>query len=177
LPKPAEIDRAEDVRSARASDLHLFRYRKRIVHLDAEIPDRAFNFGVAEHELDGSQIAGSPVDQRRLCPTQRMRAKQFRIKSDACHPFREKPTILAGRHALAATLSAREQELTGILSRNSEVVVNGLPSLIRLHSIALRSYVRFQGVEGCLWSRAPCKVGLWPIASFRCRAAIASVLE
>jgi hypothetical protein len=52
------------------SDLHLFRYRERVVHLDAKIPDCAFNLGMAEQELDGSQIAGAPVDQCRLRPTQ-----------------------------------------------------------------------------------------------------------
>jgi hypothetical protein len=79
--------------------------------------------------LTGSQIAGAPVDQRRVCPTQRMRAKQFRIKSDACHPFREKPSILAGRHALAVSPSAGKQK-TGRLTHSSEVVVNGLSGLI-----------------------------------------------
>ena len=83
-PKPVEIDRAEDVGSAGGiSDLHLFRYRKRVVHLDAEISDRAFNLRVAEQELHGSQIAGASVDQCRLRPTQRMRTEQFRIKSNA----------------------------------------------------------------------------------------------
>jgi len=50
-PKPAEIDRAEGVRSAGVSDLHLFRYRQCIVHLDAEMADRAFDLGVTEQEL------------------------------------------------------------------------------------------------------------------------------
>src|SRR5262245_7016644 len=59
-----------------------------------------------------------------------MCAKQFRIKSDACHPFREKPSILAGRHALAVTPSAREQRLTWLLTSGSEVVVNRLARLI-----------------------------------------------
>ena len=60
-----------------------------------------------------------------------MRAKQFRIKSDACQPFRQKPSILAGRHALAVTPSAREQRLTWLLTGGSEVVVNRLAGLIR----------------------------------------------
>src|SRR5215475_7861358 len=60
-----------------------------------------------------------------------MRAKQFRIKPDACHPFREKPSILAGRHALAVTLSAREQRFAWLLTGGSEVVIDRLAGLIR----------------------------------------------
>jgi hypothetical protein len=37
---------------------HLFRYRKRIVDLDAEIPNRAFKLGVAEQELHGPDFTG-----------------------------------------------------------------------------------------------------------------------
>jgi hypothetical protein len=44
------------------SDLNLFRYRQSIVHLDAQISDSTFDPGVAEQKLDGSQIAGAPVD-------------------------------------------------------------------------------------------------------------------
>jgi hypothetical protein len=47
--------------------------------------------GLLRGTLAAAQIAGAPVDQCRFRPTQRMRAKQFRIKSDACQPFREKP--------------------------------------------------------------------------------------
>ena len=33
------------------SDINLFRYRQRIIDLDAEIPDRAFDFGMTKQEL------------------------------------------------------------------------------------------------------------------------------
>ena len=36
------------------SDVHLFRYRQRIIHLDTEVSDSAFDLGVAEQELDGA---------------------------------------------------------------------------------------------------------------------------
>ena len=45
------------------SDLHLFRYRECVVHLDAEVPDRAFNLGVTKQELNGPQVSRPPVDQ------------------------------------------------------------------------------------------------------------------
>ena len=35
------------------SDLDLFRYRERIVDLDAEVSDGAFDFGVAKQKLHG----------------------------------------------------------------------------------------------------------------------------
>jgi hypothetical protein len=49
------------------SDVNLFRYREGIIYLNAEVSDGAFNLGVAEQELYGSQVAGSAVDQRREC--------------------------------------------------------------------------------------------------------------
>jgi len=57
-PEAADVGRAEHVRSARTG----------VIHLDAEISDRALDLGVAEQELDGSQVTGAPVDQGRLGP-------------------------------------------------------------------------------------------------------------
>jgi hypothetical protein len=62
-PKPKKFGRAEHVRSARGfSDLNLFRYRQCIVDFNAEIPDRAFDLGVAKQDLHCAEIAGAPVD-------------------------------------------------------------------------------------------------------------------
>ena len=36
------------------SDVNLFRYRKRVIHLNTEVSDGAFDFGVPEQELHGS---------------------------------------------------------------------------------------------------------------------------
>ena len=36
------------------SDVNLFRYRKRVIDLNAEVSDGAFDFGVPEQELHGS---------------------------------------------------------------------------------------------------------------------------
>jgi hypothetical protein len=36
------------------SDVDLFGYREGIIHLDAEVPDCAFDFSVSEQELYGS---------------------------------------------------------------------------------------------------------------------------
>jgi hypothetical protein len=40
----------------------LFSYREGIIDLDAEVSDGAFDFGVAEQELHGPQVAGSTID-------------------------------------------------------------------------------------------------------------------
>ena len=45
------------------SDLDLFRYGKGVIDINAEIPDGAFDLGVAEQELHSAQITGSSVDQ------------------------------------------------------------------------------------------------------------------
>jgi hypothetical protein len=52
------------------SDVNLFRYRQSVVDLNAEIPDRAFNLGMTEQELDGPQVARPPINQRCLCSAQ-----------------------------------------------------------------------------------------------------------
>ena len=42
------------------SDINLFRYCRGIVHFDPEIPDRAFDLGVAKQKLDSPEVARSP---------------------------------------------------------------------------------------------------------------------
>jgi hypothetical protein len=43
--------------------MSLFRYCQGIVYFDPEIPDRAFDLGVAEQKLDSPKVARSPVNQ------------------------------------------------------------------------------------------------------------------
>ena len=45
------------------SDINLFRYCQSIIHFDPEIPDRAFDLGVAEQKLDSPKVARAPVNQ------------------------------------------------------------------------------------------------------------------
>ena len=52
------------------SDINLFCYRKRIVYLDPEASHGALDLRVAKQELDSTQIARSPIDQRRLGPAE-----------------------------------------------------------------------------------------------------------
>jgi hypothetical protein len=48
----------------------LFRYCEGIINLDAEISDRAFDFGMSEQKLDGPEIASPPIDQGSFCASQ-----------------------------------------------------------------------------------------------------------
>lgn len=113
------------------SDINLFGNGERVVHLDAEIADRAFDLDVAEQELHRSQIPRPPVDQRCLGPAQGMGAKHSWIKPDACHPIGKKASILAGCHRPIAPAAPSEQILTWPLAGFLQEVVNGLPGLIR----------------------------------------------
>jgi hypothetical protein len=91
----------------------LFRYRQGVIDLDAEIPDRAFDLGMPEQELDGSEIACVPIDQGSFCASQLMRAKKPRVQPNASDPLRYEPRILARRHVAVGTTTAGEQELAG----------------------------------------------------------------
>ena len=95
------------------SEVNLFRYCQGVIDLDAEIPDRAFNFGVPKQELDSSEIARPPIDQGGFCTSQRRRAKQPRVQSDACDPLRHEPGILARCHIAVRTATAGELEIAG----------------------------------------------------------------
>ena len=44
------------------SDINLFCYGQGVINLDAEVSDGAFDLGVAEQELHGSEVAGSAID-------------------------------------------------------------------------------------------------------------------
>jgi hypothetical protein len=53
-----------------SSDINLFRYCKGIIHVNAEIPDRAFYLGVAEQKLYGPQVPRASVNQGSLRSSQ-----------------------------------------------------------------------------------------------------------
>ena len=52
------------------SDIDLFCYGQGVIDLDAEVSDGAFDFGMAEQELHGPQVASAPVDQGRFGPSE-----------------------------------------------------------------------------------------------------------
>jgi hypothetical protein len=64
----------------------MLRYGKGVLNLDAKVSDGAFDLGVAEQKLHGTQFARSAVDQRGLCPAQGVGAEQMWVQPDAGHP-------------------------------------------------------------------------------------------
>jgi hypothetical protein len=54
------------------SDFRLLCHLQRIVHLNAQVPDRALDLAVSEQQLNGPQVLGALVDQRRLGPAHGM---------------------------------------------------------------------------------------------------------
>ncbi len=48
----------------------LLGYGKSVINLDAEITSRALDLGTAKQQLDGTQVAGAPIDQGSLSSTQ-----------------------------------------------------------------------------------------------------------
>src|SRR4051812_1634165 len=109
-----------------SSDVNLFSYRKGIVDLNAEVAHRALDFRVAQQDLDGAQIACSPVDERRLSAAQRVRAKQEWVETDAGDPLADQARVLARRHTLTLTASADKQMLADLLACEPDIVVNRL---------------------------------------------------
>ena len=61
-PKPLMADGQSMSALPGDSDINLFGNSERVINLNAKISDRAFDLGVAEQELDRSQVACAPVD-------------------------------------------------------------------------------------------------------------------
>ena len=108
----------------------MFCYRKGIIDLDAKVPNGAFDFGVAEQELNRPQVARAPIDQGRLGSPERMGPEEVRVQPNARDPLGDEPRILPGRHAQSRT-PAGEQKFTRPSARNSQIVVDCLTSLFR----------------------------------------------
>ncbi len=113
------------------SDVNLLCNGQRVIDLYAEIPDGALDLAMTQEQLDRPQVAGSSVDQSRLGPAKRMSAEERRVQAHARDSLRYQAGILAGGEAVVLALAAGEQELAGLLMGQSEMVVDGLPGLLR----------------------------------------------
>ena len=82
------------------SDVDFLGDIKRVVDLDAEVSNRAFDLGVAEEQLNRPQVARAPVDQGRLRPPHGMRGVLARVEADAADPLAHETSILASRSML-----------------------------------------------------------------------------
>jgi hypothetical protein len=58
------------------SDINLFCCCRSVIHFDAEISDRAFDFGVTEQQLRGSQVTIAPGNWRCFRPPERVGAEE-----------------------------------------------------------------------------------------------------
>jgi hypothetical protein len=93
--------------------LHLcaFSERERILDVDAQIPNGALDFRVAEQDLHGAQVGRLFVDDRGLGSSQRMRPVVRRPQSDSGHPLINEPCILPGADMVGVIDPARKNEL------------------------------------------------------------------
>ena len=78
-----------------ASDVNLFGYGERIIHLNTEVTHGALDLGVPEQQLNCAEVAGSAIDQRCLRSPQRMRAIKGGIEPNDGDPPGDEAGILA----------------------------------------------------------------------------------
>ena len=92
-----------------SSELDLLGNAERVVHLDAEVADCAFEFRMPEEKLDRPQIARLRLDLRRLRPPHRMRAVGGAVEPGTLDPGMDDPRILPGREVRLRPEPAREK--------------------------------------------------------------------
>ena len=80
-----------------SSELDLLRNSQCVVYLDTEVTDGAFEFGVAEKDLDRPKVSGLLVDKRCLGSSHRMRSVGARFKPNAPDPSLNDARVLSGR--------------------------------------------------------------------------------
>ncbi len=99
-------------------DLHLhfslLRDFQRIIDLDAKVPHRALQFGVAEQELDRPDVLRAPVNQGRLCPAHRVGPVDLGFQPDRGHPGIHNAGVLPRRQMRRLMYPTREQVLVGL---------------------------------------------------------------
>jgi hypothetical protein len=98
------------------SDVDLFGYGQRIVDLDTEISDGAFDLGVSEQNLHRSQIACASIDQRGLGSSKRMGTKAIWVEPDAGDPTGDEARVLPGRHTPCHAPLAFKQKFARFLA-------------------------------------------------------------
>lgn len=74
--------------------LGLLRDFQGIVDFDAQVPDGAFELGMAQEQLNSPQILGSLVDQRRLRPAHGVSAVGAGVESSGGNPLVDDPGVL-----------------------------------------------------------------------------------
>jgi hypothetical protein len=101
-----------------------------VVDFDSEVTHRALNLGMAEQQLDCSQISGAPIDQHCLCSAQGVRSKLRWTAPDTGHRFPNEPSILPSGQPVRVITAAGEQELTGGFAGQSQLIIYRLSRLL-----------------------------------------------
>ena len=93
------------------SDLSAFGQFQSVLHVNAQVADRAVNLGMAEKDLDRAEIASRLVDDRCFRAPKRVSPVILSGKPDSDHPLVHKAGILPGAHVSHVVVSAREDEV------------------------------------------------------------------
>lgn len=64
-----------------------------VVYFDTEVANGALDLGVAKKLLNGTQIAGPPIDQRGFGSPNRVRTELQRVATDARNPFTDETRV------------------------------------------------------------------------------------
>ena len=76
-------------------NLSLLRDLQGVIYFNTEIPNGAFQLGVAQQKLDGPQIFGPLVNECRLGPPHGVRAIDRRIEAGGSNPMMNDPSVLS----------------------------------------------------------------------------------
>ena len=93
------------------SELDLFRDAERIVDLDAEVANGAFQLCVPEEQLDRPQVAGLLVNLRHLCSLHRVRPISRAIETGAFNLAVDDTSVLPCRYVRLIMKAARKEVL------------------------------------------------------------------
>jgi hypothetical protein len=83
-----------------SSDVDLPRYSEGVVDLNAEIAHGALDLSMAKQELNGTHVAGSPINQRRLGFGGARRPDEARVEANAGDPPGDLAEALRGPFSL-----------------------------------------------------------------------------
>src|SRR5271154_4713353 len=95
-----------------SSQLDLLGNAERVVDLDPEVANRAFELRMPEQQLDRSQITRLLVDLGRLRSPHRMGAVGGAVEPGALDPGMDDPRILPGRDVRLCPKAARKEVST-----------------------------------------------------------------
>jgi hypothetical protein len=84
---------------------------ERIVNIDAQTSNGAFNLGVAQKNLNGAQVASPPVNDGRFGSAQRVGAIVLSEQSNPGHPLINKSCILPGADMTGVIDPARKDKV------------------------------------------------------------------